>query len=189
MVAFLSIRAAKSARKHALNMSYTLIRNWRLCCLFLAGLGTPFGHTSPCLLLGTYFFSFCQSCSQRLFTGAHPAFPRLGCKSSGLSSGQNLVFLMGTCRLLRTGGVRLFGLPGRLPGHLHPVCTPRARSFAHQRFLWCIGGSNSTSREFVFRHCSCLLTKGGSKHHRHRPKGTTITNMSSVQHADPGCSK
>ena len=25
--------------------------------------GTPFGQTSPCVLLGTYFFSFCQSCS------------------------------------------------------------------------------------------------------------------------------
>ena len=24
--------------------------------------GIPFGQVSPCLLLGTYFFSFCQSC-------------------------------------------------------------------------------------------------------------------------------
>ena len=36
--------------------------------------GTPFGQTSPCLLFGTYFFSFCQSCSLRLFTGTHPEF-------------------------------------------------------------------------------------------------------------------
>ena len=107
--------------------------------------------------------------------GVMCTIPKLGCKSSGLSSGQNPVFLVGTCRLLRTGvanwllqtgAAKLFGLFGRLPGHLHP-----ARSFAHQRFLWCIGGSNSTVREFVCRHGSCLLTKGGSKQHSHVQKG------------------
>ena len=35
-------------------------------------------------------------------------------------------------------------LLGRMPSHLHPVCTPRASPFACQRFLWCIGGSNSS---------------------------------------------
>ena len=34
--------------------------------------GTPLGHTSPCLWMGTYFFNFCQSCSLRAFTGTHP---------------------------------------------------------------------------------------------------------------------
>ena len=46
----------------------------------------------------------------------------------------------------------LFGFrTARIPSHLHPVCTPRARSFAHQRFLWCIGRSNSTWREFCMQ--------------------------------------
>ena len=34
---------------------------------------------------------------------------------------------------------------------------------------------------------ACLLTKRGSKQHRHRPKWTEFSNRSSVQHADPAC--
>ena len=49
----------------------------------------------------------------------------------------------------------------------------------------CIGGSNSTRREFVCGYGSCLSTKS-TKQHRHRPKGTEISNMSSVRHTDPG---
>ena len=75
---------------------------------------------------------------------------------------------------------------GRVPGHLCPSFTPRACSFANQRLLWCIGGSNSAWCEFENRHGSCLLTKRGSEQHRYRPKWTKISNMSSVQHADPG---
>ena len=48
--------------------------------------GTPFGQTSPCLLLGTYFFSFCQSCSLRLFTGTHPEFRGLAQRPSVVRS-------------------------------------------------------------------------------------------------------
>ena len=66
--------------------------------------------------------------------------------------------------------------------HLHPPCTPRA----HQRFLWCIRGSNRTWCSFVCRHGSCLLTKTGSKQHGQCPKWTKISYISSVQHADPG---
>ena len=36
---------------------------------------------------------------------------------------------------------------------------------------------------------SQTMPEGSSKQHRHRPKGTKISYMSSVQHADPGCSK
>ena len=73
--------------------------------------------------------------------------------------------------------------------HSAPPCTPRASPFAHLRFLWCIGGSNSKLREFVYRHGSCLLTQRGSRQQTHCPKWTKFSNMSSVQHADPGCSK
>ena len=76
-----------------------------------------------------------------------------------------------------------------VPSHLHPLCTPRASPFTHQRFLWCIRGSNSSWSEFVCGHGGCLVTKRGSTQHRHHPKRTSISNMSSVQHADPGCSK
>ena len=139
---------------------------------------TPFGQTSPCLLFGTYFFSFCQSCSLRLFTGTHPEF-----------SGKNLVLLVVACRLLWAACTRLLGLLGRTPSHTHPLCTPRASPYVHQRFLWCVGGRYSTLREFVYRHSSCLLTKRGSRQHTCCPKRTKLSNMSLVQHANPGCSK
>ena len=67
-----------------------------------------------------------------------------------------------------------------------PTLHPRASPFAHQRFLWCTWGSNSTLREFVCRHSSCLLTKRGSRQHTCRPERTKISKMLSVQHADPG---
>ena len=72
------------------------------------------------------------------------------------------------------------------PSHLPPGFTPRACPFANQSLLWCIWGSNSPWSEFVCRHGSCLLTKRGNKQHRHRPKWTKISNMSSIQHADLG---
>ena len=73
-----------------------------------------------------------------------------------------------------------------VPDHLRPSFTPRACSFANQRLLWCIRGSNSVWCEFVYRHGSCLLTKRGSEQHRHRPERTKISNRLSVQHADLG---
>ena len=76
-----------------------------------------------------------------------------------------------------------------MPSHLHPLCTPRASSFTHQRLLWCIRGSNRPWSEFVCGRGSSVSTKRGSKQHRHRPRRTKISNMSLVQHADPGCSK
>ena len=90
----------------------------------------------------------CQKFMLRSLAGVLFTIPKLGCKGSGLCSGQNLVFLVGAGRLLRTTCTRLFGLPGRLPGHLYPICTPRACPFSHQRFLWCIGGSNSLGRSW-----------------------------------------
>ena len=36
----------------------------------------------------------------RSLAGVHFTIPKLGCKSSGLCGGQNLVLLVGTCRLL-----------------------------------------------------------------------------------------
>ena len=113
--------------------------------------------------------------------------PKLSCKRSSLCSGQNLVFLVGACRLLQTGCPAFFCLAARpVPSHLHPLCSPRASPFPHQRLLWCIWGSNSPWSEFVCGCGSCLLTKRGRKQHRHRPKRTKISNISSVQHADLG---
>ena len=77
-------------------------------------------------------------------------------------------------------------LLGRTLSHTHPLCTPRTRPFADQRFLGCIRRSNSTLHEFVCGHGTCLLTNRGRKQHRHRPKWTKISNMSSVQHANLG---
>ena len=34
--------------------------------------GSSLWHTFPCLLMGTYFLNFPQSCSLRAFTGTHP---------------------------------------------------------------------------------------------------------------------
>ena len=118
----------------------------------------------------------------RSLGGVFLSTQKLGSKSGGLSSGQNLVLFVTACRLLGLGSTRLFCLTARLSAnHLHPLCTPRASSCAHQRLLWCIKGSNSTWREFVCRH--------GGWQHRHRPKRTKISNISLVQHADLGCSK
>ena len=47
----------------------------------------------------------------------------------------------------------------------------------------------NTLREFVYRHSSSLLTKRGSRQHTCCPKRTKLSNMSLVQHANPGCSK
>ena len=138
--------------------------------------GTPFGQTSPCLLLGTYFFSFCQSCNLRLFTGTHPEFRGIAQRPSVVRS---------TFRCLVSLTLR-HSMDSLYPAFIQ---AKPAGPFAHQRFLWCIGGGNSTLCEFVCRHGSCLLTKGGSKQLVHQPKRTKISNISSVQHADPGCSK
>ena len=89
--------------------------------------------------------------------------PKLTCKRSGLCGGQNLVFLVGACKLLRTGCMRLFDLPGRLPRHLHPSFTPRACSFAHQSFWWWVWGCNRMWCEFVCGRVGYLLTKTGRK--------------------------
>ena len=91
---------------------------------------------------------------------------------------QNLVFLVGACRLPRTGCTRPF-CRGLRTSNLHPGCTVRACPFPNQRLLWSIW-CNSTWREFVCRHGGCLLTKGGSKQHKHHPKRTKISNISSV---------
>ena len=136
--------------------------------------GTPFGQTSPCLLFRTYFFSFCQSCSLRLFTGTNPEFRGIAQRPSVVRS---------TFRCLVSLTLRL---PGRTPSHTHPLCTPRASPFAHQRFLWCVRGRYSTLREFVYRHSSCLLTKRGSRQYTCCPKRTNLSNMSLVHHANPG---
>ena len=80
-------------------------------------------------------------------------------------------------------------LPGCQAHAPAPTDTPRASSFPHQRFLWCIGGGDSTLREFVGRHGACLLTKGGNRQHTHCQKRTKISRMLSAQHADLGCSK
>ena len=135
--------------------------------------------------------------------GTHPAcelehwvhfmIPKLACKRSGLCIGQNLVFLVGACRLLRPGCLRPFCFArGPLMRNTHPICTTRARSFPNQWLFWCIWdatASGSKWREFVSRHGGCLLTKTGSKQHRQHPKRTKISNTPSVQHVDPGWSE
>ena len=52
-------------------------------------------------------------------------------------------------------------------------CTPMA--FVVHR------GNKSTWCEFVCRHGSCLLTKRGSKEHRHHPKRTKVGRQHSMQ--------
>ena len=92
--------------------------------------------------------------------GVYLLIPKLGCNSSGLSTCQNVVVLVGACRWLRAASTRPFCCARvLLASNLHPGCTARACSFVHQRLLWCIGGSNSPWRELVLRHGGCLLTK------------------------------
>ena len=78
---------------------------------------------------------------------------------------------------------RLYGafLPGCQAGAESPAPTVLPQS---EPKGFC--GASGEATEFVCGHSSCLLTKRGSKQHRHRPKRTKISNMSSVQHADPG---
>ena len=128
----------------------------------------------------------CQKFMLRSLAWVLFTIPKLGCKGSGLCSGQNLVFLVGAGKLRCPACTGFLGLLGRTPSHTHPLCTPRTHPFAHQRFLGCIGRSNSTLREFVCGHGTCLLTNRGRKQHRHRPKWTKISNMSSVEHANLG---
>ena len=95
-----------------------------------------------------------NACGQKFMLrslgGVRLSIPKLGSKSGGLSSRQNVVLLVCACRLLRTGCTRPFRFACRLfTSNLHPVCTARACSFPNQRFLWCIRGCNSTWREFV----------------------------------------
>ena len=80
-------------------------------------------------------------------------------------------------------------LGNEAPRHLHPLCTPGQCSFAHQRLVWCARGGTSTMCELLCRRGSCLLTERGSRQHRHRPKRTKFSNMSSAQKANPGCSQ
>ena len=91
----------------------------------------------------------------------HP--PRVethGPQTVSLDGGPNQVFFVGACRLLLTGCTRPFCWAGRCtPANLHPFCTPRACSFANQRFLGCIWGGNSPWSEFICGHGGCLLTK------------------------------
>ena len=106
----------------------------------------------------------CHKFMLRSVGGVHLTVSKLGCKGSVLCGGQNLVVLMGACRLLRTACTRLLGPLGRMPSHPHPLCTSKVSPFANQRLLWCIRGSNNTLREFVCRHgSSYLLTKRGNR--------------------------
>ena len=55
---------------------------------------------------------------------------KLGCKSSGLSSGQNVVLFVRACRALGLGCMRLFGLvAGLMPIHPHPLCPLQSELF------------------------------------------------------------
>ena len=104
--------------------------------------GTPFGQTSPCLWTGTYFLNFSQSCSLRSFSGARPVL-------RGIAHRLSVVRPTFRCLVNRTLQPA-FGSAARvMMTHLHPLSTPRASSFAHQRLLWCFGGSNSTGHEFL----------------------------------------
>ena len=61
-------------------------------------------------------------------------------KSSGLSSGQNLVFLVGAYKLLRTCCMRLFCFATKLVlSHLHPLCTPTLCSMHTKGFCGASG--------------------------------------------------
>ena len=144
--------------------------------------GTPLAQTSPCLWIGTYFKI--QKFMLRSLGGV--SFdPKTGQQKRWPQRSSECRAPCG-CMKVALNRLHEASWPGRLPGHLLPGFTPRACPFANQRLLWCIWGSNSPWSEFVCRHGSCLLTKRGSRQHRHRPKRTKISNMSSVQHADLG---
>ena len=132
-----------------------------------------------------------------VWVGGGGRWSLFGAQSCKLDDAQDGAMLEGPLIILNpnacmqvagTGCTSLFCPAARLM-HLHQPQTPGARSFALQRLLWCIGGSNSTWCKFVCRHGSCLLTKRGNKEQGHRPKRTKVSYMSSVQHADLGCSK
>ena len=52
------------------------------------------------ILLQIHVDAGCQKFMLSSLVGVHFTIPKLGCKNSGLCGGQNLVFLVGTCRLL-----------------------------------------------------------------------------------------
>ena len=113
--------------------------------------GVPLAICMRNLLLQTNINACCQKFMMGSLAGVLFTIPKVGGKSSGLGRGQILVFLVDACRLLRTCCARLLGLRIRLlPTHPHVADNPRARSFAHQKILWC---SNSRWHEFV---CACL---------------------------------
>ena len=64
-------------------------------------------------------------------------------KEAAFAVVKNLVFFVGACKLLRTSYTRFLSLLGSMSSDPHPLCTPRASPFVHERLLWCIMGSNS----------------------------------------------
>ena len=121
------------------------------CCPFPQGLGLHWGIHPP---TRTYFFNFSQSCSLRAFTGTHPVFRGMAHRPSVWCS----LWAHAGCREPPARGFCACA-SGFLASNPHPGCTPRACSFANQRFLRCIWGCNSTLREFVSGYGGCLMKK------------------------------
>ena len=73
----------------------------------------------------------CQKFMLRSLAWVLFTIPKLGCKGSGLCSGQNLVFLVGAGRLRCPACTGFLGLLGRTPSHTHthpqnaPFCAPK----------------------------------------------------------------
>ena len=190
VVAFWSSRAAKSACKHALKISHTFVPNRRLRCLFQAGLGPHLGRYHHAYCWEHIFSAFANpaACSFSLVpTLNSEALPRdhplRGWHSVALSASPCPTHWTRYVPCFHPHKTRMRGKVALIRGGAK--VQPLHLVVPNQN----IGGCNSTWREFVCGHGGCLLTKGGSKQHRHRPKRTKISNMSSVQHGDPGCSK
>ena len=140
----------------------------------------PIRADMPLLATGNIFSpNFPQSCSLRAFTGTRPVLRGMAYRRSLVRSTFRCLVSRTLCHAVASlhadftqtkprWGCRFTG-SGAVP------------KSNHQRLLWCIGGSNSPWSEFVCGHGSCLLTKRGSKKHRHRPNRTKISNLSSVQ--------
>ena len=137
----------------------------------------------PCLFMGTYFFQILPVLQPTAFHW-HPACvqrhctPSIGCEVHRMFAG----------RLLRLHIVgRRCPVPP-VPSHFDPFCTFRTCPLANQRLLRRIQGGNCTLQQFLCGHGTWLSTKQGSRQIMHCPKQTHLSHISTVPHADPGCS-
>ena len=73
---------------------------YKISCLMPPLSSVPLATCRCDLLVQISVNAGCQKFMLRSLAGVLFTIPKLGCKSSGLCGGQNLVFLVGACRLL-----------------------------------------------------------------------------------------